>query len=266
MEELLISLTDKNARKLLKHKPVQLKASQIGKGVKVHPDMPMRHKKALMKAMRMRKGVRLQFSPEELIQGSGFFDWLYDNIAKPFVNVVKSTYKPLAEVARPLVRQFAPEIATAASSLTGLPITKEHVLGAEDLSKKVLGVGMKKPRTRGGALKTNKTRGVRDMSGIQDNYSNLLSPQHPIFQTNQQMPSQDMYGAMQQMGMPLKGYGVVYKESPKDYLSFEPLLNKPDYTAGGQMIKGTSFVPAGLRASKGGKIVPKGVGFKNAGY
>jgi hypothetical protein len=255
MEELLISLTDKNARKLLKHKPVQLKASQIGTGVKVHPDMPMRHKKALMKAMKLKKGVRLQFSPEELIQGSGFFDWLYNNIAKPFVNVAKSAYRPLAEVARPLVRQYAPEIAKAASTYTGVPISTEQVLGAEKLSKDILGVGMK--RMKGGALKTNKTRGVRDMSGIQDNYSTLISPQHPIFQTNQQMPAQDMYGAMQQM----RGSGMVLKTAPQDYFSFTPLLNKPDYTSGG------SFLPAGYKSKRGGKIIPKvGGSFKVSGY
>ena len=262
METLSVHITPKNARKLLKYKPVQLKATEIGCGVKIHPDMPLRHKKALMKAYKNKRGVRLHFMPEELVQGTGFFDWLYDNIAKPFVNVVKSTYKPLAEVARPLVRQFAPEIATAASSLTGLPITKEHVLGAEDLSKKVLGVGVKKPRTRGGAIKTNKTRAVNDLSGIQDNYSTLLSPQHPIFQTNQPyLPAQDMYGAMQQMGVPLKGYGVNFTENSKDYLSMEPLLNKPNYTAGG------SFIPSGYKASRGGKIVPKrGGSFRVSGY
>jgi len=270
MEELLISLTDKNARKLMKHKPVQLKASQIGKGVKVHPDMPMRHKKAIMKAMKMRKGVRLQFSPEELIQGSGFWDWIksaaetvYNVVAKPFVNTAKAVYKPLAEVARPLVRQYAPEIAKAASTYTGVPISTEQVLGAEKLSKDILGVGMK----RGGALKTNKTRGVRDMSGLQDNYSTLLSTQHPIFQTNQQMPSQDMYGAMQQMGT-MRGSGVVFKTPPQDYLSLEPLINKPDYTAGGRVkMSAGSFVPAGYKSQRGGKIIPKvGGSFRVSGY
>jgi len=257
MENLSIQITPKNARKLLKYKPVQLKATEIGSGVKIHPDMPLRHKKALMKAHKNKRGVRLHFMPEELVQGTGFFDWLYNNIAKPFVNVVKSTYKPLAEVARPLVRQFAPEIATAASSFTGLPITKEQVLGAEELSKKVLGVGMKK----GGALKTNKTRAVKDLSGLQDNYSTLLSTQHPIFQTNQpSLPAQDMYGAMQQMGVPLRGYGVNFTENSKDYLSFGPVLNKPNYTAGG------SFVPSGYKASRGGRMVKLGTGFKVAGY
>jgi len=270
MDQLLIALTDKNVRKLLKNLPVQLKAHQIGSGVKIHPDMPIRHKKALARAMRSKKGVRIQFTPQELIQGSGFWDWLkgaaqtvYNVVAKPFVNTAKAVYKPLAEVARPLVRQYAPEIAKVATTYTGVPISTEQVLGAEKLSKDILGVGMK--RTRGGALKTNKNRAVNDMSGILETSSTLLSPAHPIFQTNQQMPSQDVYGAMQQMAS-MRGSGVVFKESPKDYLSFEPTVNVPDYTAGGRVrMSAGSFLPSGYRA-KGGKIVPKvGGSFKVAG-
>ena len=68
-----IALTEKNVKKLLKHKPVQLHASQVGRGIKIHPDMPEKHKKAIHRAIRLSKGVRLQFSPQELVHGSGFF-------------------------------------------------------------------------------------------------------------------------------------------------------------------------------------------------
>ena len=270
MDQLLIALTDKNVRKLLKNLPVQLKAHQIGSGVKIHPDMPIRQKKALARAMRSKKGVRIQFTPQELIQGSGFWDWLkgaaqtiWEKGIKPVANVVQSAYKPLMQVARPLVRQFNEPIAKAITSYTGIPVSGEQVLGAEKLSKDILGVGLK--RTRGGALKTNKNRAVNDMSGILETSSTLLSPAHPIFQTNQQMPSQDVYGAMQQMAS-MRGSGVVFKESPKDYLSFEPTVNVPDYTVGGRVrMSAGSFLPSGYRA-KGGKIVPKvGGSFKVAG-
>lgn len=264
MDQLLIALSDKNVKKLLKHLPVQLKHEQIGRGMRVHPDMPARHQKALKKAMRLRKGVRLQFLPDELVEGSGFWDWLkgaaetvYNTVAKPFVNVVKSSYRPIMEVARPLVKQYAPEIAKVASTYTGLPISTEQVLGAEKLSKDILGVGMQRRVGRG--LKTNKTRAVSDMSGILDTSSNLLSPQHPIFQTSQQMPPQDMYGAMQQMQ---KGSGIVVPTSAKDYLALQgEILSKPNYTYGG------SFKSAGYGKSPRG-IRPYGVGgsFLPAGY
>jgi len=203
-----IHLTKQQAKQLLKHKGVQLKPTQIGCGIPIPADFPARHKKALQKAHKSQKGMRLVFTPEEVIQGGSVWDWLYNNIAKPFVNVVRSTYKPLAEVARPLVRQFAPEIATAASSLTGLPITKEHVLGAEDLSKKVLGVGAGRvPKTRTKKLPTRVVRRepptMVSRGMLTDTSATMMTPQHPVFGFQPQFKGHDLrrvIGETTQMG------------------------------------------------------------------
>lgn len=253
MEDLLLALSEKNVKKLLKNKPVQLKSTQIGRGIKIHPDMPMRHKKALMKALKHQKGMRMQFDPSELISGSGFFDWL-SKAFEPVKNMFMSVAKPIAKIGKPLIKTFAEPIAGVLSAKTGLPISGDLVSKTADLTTGLVGEGVKK---RGGALKTNKTRAVSDLSGIRSDSSTLLSTAHPIFQTNQRpVAPGDMYNALKMM----KGSGVNYSENPKDFHSVDPLIIKPNYTYGG------SFLPSGYK-SKGGKIVPKrGGSFKSSGY
>jgi len=256
-----VSFTKKNIQRMLKHKPTQLKHTQIGSGMKVHPDMPQRVMKALHRAMRQQKGVRIHILPTDIQAGSGFWDWLkgaaqtvYNTVAKPFVSSVQSVYKPLMQVARPLVRQFAPEIASVASKYTGLPISSENVLQAEDLSKKVLGVGMK--RKRGGAMKTavmpKKELIRQEPIGLQDNYSTLMAPNHPIFHTNFQLPDHSIAPALRLAATgSMVGRGVIIPQS-SDYMGFDPVRVKPDYTLGGAM--------------KRKIVMPSGKGFKPSGY
>ena len=185
-----ISLTKAQVRKLMKHQAVQLKPDQIGTGIQLHKDFPMKQRKALMKAHRSKKGMRLKFDPSELVMGTGFWDWIksaaetvYNVVAKPFVNTAKAVYKPLAEVARPLVRQYAPEIAKAASTYTGIPISTDQVLGAEKLSKDILGVGIGKGRVmraRTGAMR------------LSDTSSTMMAPQHPVFGFQPQFSGHDI--------------------------------------------------------------------------
>ena len=237
-----IALTKPQVRKLLKHQGVQLKPEQIGAGILLHKDFPMKQRKALAKAHRQRKGMRLKFSPQELVMGSGFWDWIksaaetvYNVVAKPLVNVAKSAYKPLAEVARPLVRQYAPEIAKAASTYTGIPITTEQVLGAEKLSKDILGVGVGKGRVmraRGGAMR------------LSDNSSTMMAPQHPVFGFQPQFTGHDIRR-------------VIEKTSSGGDIVLDPRQAQNVY---GPPVSGRG----GMKGAFGFK--PAGYGFRPSGY
>lgn len=264
-----VSFTKKNIQRMLKHRPTQLKHTQIGSGIQVHPDMPQRVMEALHRAMRQQKGVRIQILPTDIQAGSGFWDWLkgaartvYNTVGRPLVSAVQTFAKPVLQVARPLVRQFAPEIAAAASTFTGLPISKEQVLGAEELSKKVLGVGVK--RTKGGAMKKAVMPPIPKPTamippipkptaiGLQDNYSTLMAPNHPIFHTNFQLPDHSIAPALRLATTgSMVGRGVIIPQS-SDYMGVNPVKVKPDYTLGGSM--------------KRKIVMPRGKGFKVAGY
>ena len=231
-----ISLTKAQVRKLMKHQAVQLKPHQIGTGVLLHKDFPMKQRKALMKAHRSKKGMRLKFEPHELMMGSGFWDWLkgaaetvYNVVAKPFVNTAKAVYKPLAEVARPLVRQYAPEIAKVASTYTGVPISTEQVLGAEKLSKDILGVGVGKGRVmraRGGAMM------------LSDTSATMMAPQHPVFGFQPQFTGHDIRRVIQK---PTSGGAIVLDPRQAQNVYKPPVSGR-------------------------GGFKPAGYGFKAAGY
>lgn len=254
-----VSFTKKNIQRMLKHRPTQLKHTQIGSGMKVHPDMPQKVMKALHRAMRQQKGVRIHILPTDIQAGSGFWDWLkgaartvYNTVGRPLVSAVQTFAKPVLQVARPLVRQFAPEIAAAASSFTGLPISKEQVLGAEELSKKVLGVGVK--RTKGGAMKKAVMPPIPKPTaiGLQDNYSTLIAPNHPIFHTNFQLPDHSIAPALRLATTgSMVGRGVIIPQS-SEYMGFDPVRVKPTYTLGGSM--------------KRKIVMPSGSGFRPSGY
>ena len=235
MEELKFNPTPAQVKKMLKLKPVQLKAEQVGCGMKVHSGMPVRHKKALHQAMKKRKGVRIAFTPDELIEGSGFMDWL-----RSLGNMIKTPLKALAPVLKPVAKAIAPVVAPIIASKTGIPITGDILEKGVDVVSNLAGVGVhgRRKYTRGGEVK------------LQDNYSTLINPQHPIYQKQVQLPSHDMSAVITQKA--ISGSGVLYTMNPRDYIDQStPLLVPPTYTAGGSFrTAGGSFKPAG----KGGRV------------
>lgn len=240
MEELKFNPTPAQIKKMLKMKPVQLKAEQIGSGMKVHSGMPVRHKKALHQAMKKRKGVRIAFTPDELIEGSGFLDWL-----KSLGNMVTLPFKKLAPVLKPVAKAIAPIVAPIIASKTGIPITGDLLEKGVDVVGNLAGVGVhgKRKYTRGGAS--------GQVVKLQDNFSTLLNSQHPIYKTAEkyQQPH-DLSAVLSQKA--ISGKGVLYSMNPRDYLDQStPLSIPPTFTSGGSFrTAGGSFKPAG----KGGRV------------
>lgn len=263
-----VALTKKNVQRMLKHLPTQLKAEQLGCGIKMHPDTPARVMRAMNSAMRRRKGVRVHILPSDVQAGSGFWDWLksaattvWEKGLKPMASAVGQIAKPIYNVAKPLIRPALKAALPAIGTALGGPVGT--ALGST-LAPQVLDVvgdttkafGMK----RGGAVKRKPAVMSRPSMGLQDNYSTLMSPNHPIFHTNFQLPDHSMAPVLRLASTgSVAGRGILIPKS-SEYLAFDPVLAKPDYTRGG------SYLPAGYRA-RGGKIVPKvGGSFRSSGY
>ena len=186
-----IALTKPQINKLLKYKGVQLQPSQIGTGIKLHADFPMKHRKALAKAHKAQKGMRLKFSPEELVAGSGFWDWLkgaantiWEKGFKPVVeNVVKPIYKAAKPIIRPALKAALPTIATAVGGPAGAVLGSTLAPQAVDVlgdATGAFGVGRGRVmRSRGGAM-------------LSDNSATMMAPQHPVFGYQPQFKGHDI--------------------------------------------------------------------------
>lgn len=240
MEELKINPTKEQVRKLMRYKPVQLKASQVGSGMKVHHEMPIHHKKAIRKATRLQKGVRLAFQPHELIEGSGFLDWL-----KSLGNMIVGPAKALAPVLKPLAKEIGAPIV---SRYTGIPtdVLKQGV----DLTASLAGVGVKKQRKPKKVVFDVPSSFVPPKTKLQDDFSTLVNPQHPIYKTSIQLPPHDLSGIMTTPTM--RGKGIGFTTDVKQYTNpFTPLSIPPTFSSGGSFrVAGGSFKPAG----KGGRV------------
>lgn len=136
MHPIDVSIDAKIAKKLVKGQSVQLKPQHMAKGkvLMVHHETAKRYHNA----KKMGKGMRIILTVPE-IEASGIKDWF-----KSLLNMGKVAYKPIASIAKPLVKTFAAPIATAISAKTGLPISGEMVSGVADTVGSLAGVGMKK--------------------------------------------------------------------------------------------------------------------------
>lgn len=188
-----LDLTKKQIGALMKGRGVQLKPSQIGTGHPVHAGFPMKHRKALMKAMKNQKGVRLKFEPYEL-EGAGIMDWL-----RSLGNMFKVAAKPIVKVAQPLVKTFAAPIASAISAKTGLPISGDIVSGVADVVGSVAGNGFK-PSGYG-------ARGGRTQLSSDGN--TMMAPVHPVMKFQPQFTGHDIRRTIQGQ----KGAGIVFNPS-----------------------------------------------------
>lgn len=157
--EIVVHLKPAQARKIAKGGVVQLSASQVmGTCSKSHPASlllhPEMHRK-ISKAMRARKGVRIQLSPTELEQnGEGLRDiwkgikkgakWLKKNVIDS--DFYQENLRPIARKAVEYgIDQFAPA-----------PAQELLKKGARKIGDKTSAFGMKRPRGRprktGGAM------------------------------------------------------------------------------------------------------------------
>lgn len=163
-----IALTKPQARALIKGKGVQLKHSQLGDGKEV--PLPADIMKRLERAHKKGMGARVRLA-DEYIHGSGFFDWVKENVLAPVGNIAKTV---LGNVAAPLLTSVV---------------------------QKKLGVGMKKKggsfRVAGGSFKP----AGRGAPRLSDNDSLAMAPQHPVMMFQPQLPPHDMSAVLRGRGL-----------------------------------------------------------------
>lgn len=188
-----LDLTKKQIGALMKGRGVQLKPSQIGTGHPVHAGFPMKHRKALMKAMKNQKGVRLKFEPYEL-EGAGIMDWL-----RSLGNMIKTPLKALAPVLKPVAKAIAPVVAPIIASKTGIPITGDILEKGVDVVGNLAGVGFK-PAGYGA-----RGRGTQ----LSSDSSTMMTPVHPVMRFQPQFTGHDVRRTIQGQ----KGAGIVFNPS-----------------------------------------------------
>lgn len=199
-------LTRQQARKVLKGGAVQLRHEQLE--CKLPADTPQRIVKQIQRAKRLKKGMRLQVQPHEMIEGSGFLDWL-----KSLGNMIKTPLKILAPVLKPIAKEVGAPIV---SQYTGIPtdVLKQGV----DVTASLAGIGVRGRKPK-----------------LSDDWNTMMNPQHPVFGRQPMLPAMDMSAVVH------RGQGVMF--DAKQYQNpFKPVV--PNYTAGGRM-RGGSFKPGG---------------------
>lgn len=197
-----MELTKAQARKLAKGHTIQVKHSQLSGGAL--PDgFPVHLRKQIAKAMKTKKGMRMQLSPHEL-QGAGIMDWL-----KSLVNMVKVGAKPILSIGKPLIKAAAPIIAPAIAAKTGLPISADMVSGTADAVGNLAGVGVKTTRKKTSSRRITPVD-VEDSLPVRisSNSNTMLSSsgQHPIFKTQPQVADQSMARVFRGQGFKAPGY------------------------------------------------------------
>ena len=229
-----MQLTKQQAKKLMKGGAIQVKHSQLG--VENLPsDFPPHILKAIHRAMRQGKGMRMKFEPQHLVSGSGIFDWL-KSIASSVAQTILPFGKQVAKYGAPIVKQLAPVIAPAISKYTGLPISSEMVSSVADVTGKVAGSGVKR--------KTSTTK-----YQLADDSSTIMNPQHPVFGYQPQLPPPgDLTKALHpRQGEPPKLGAGVMTDSSQFINPFIPIpLN---YTAGGSFKLGKGMKRGGIQTA-----------------
>jgi hypothetical protein len=158
---LSVFISQNQARKLVKGKPVQLSHSALSQGhnvkMMVHPST---HKR-VQKALRNNKGTRIILSQSE-IDGSGIFDFLKNAASWVKKNIIDTDLyqKNVRPIARELVK-------TGVSLIPGPQLARDVATkGTEYLSEKTGAFGM---------------RGRGRPSGLKSDRSDFLNPNHPTF-------------------------------------------------------------------------------------
>lgn len=215
-----MKLTQKQARKVLRGGAIQLKPEQLSMDG-LPADTPMRIQKQLQRAMRLSKGMRLKLEPHEMIEGSGFLDFI-----KSLGNMVLTPFRKLAPVLKPVAKAIAPVVAPIIASKTGIPITGDILEKGVDVVGNLAGVGMR----RGGAAAPRGRVSRQSVPKLQDNMSTMMGAQHPVFMTQPILPPMDMSAAVRKNAGVQSGAGVMF-DSKQFMNPFTPVV--PNYTSGG---------------------------------
>jgi len=140
---LSVYVSQNQARKLVKGKPIQLSHSALSQGhnveMKVHP---MTYKK-IQRALRNKKGSRIQLSEQE-IMASGILDWLKNAASWVKKNVIDTPF--YQEKIRPIARDL---VKTGVSMIPGPQLARDVAQrGVDYLSEKSSAFGMPSNRRR----------------------------------------------------------------------------------------------------------------------
>lgn len=231
-----MKLTQKQARKVLKGGAIQLKPEQLSMDG-LPADTPMRIQKQLKRAIRLSKGMRLKLEPEEMIEGSGFLDFI-----KSLGNMVLTPFRKLAPVLKPVAKAIAPVVAPIIASKTGIPITGDILEKGVDVVGNLAGVGMR----RGGAAPRGRVS-KQSVPKLQDNMSTMMGAQHPVFMQQPILPPMDMSRAVRKNLGVQSGAGVMF-DSKQFMNPFTPVV--ANYTAGAGQKAGSFKLAKGMKRGR----------------
>jgi hypothetical protein len=157
MEELNVSLSDAQAKKLMKGGTIQLSPAQFAGPGKLLMDK--KKAKKLMRAVQKGKGMRVSLSPSEIetIQGAGLWDlikkgaqWIKDSgVLRPILKAGAKTLIPLA----------AGVFGGPAGAAAATAATQKYADDVVDKAGDVLGFGMKGGALKGGMVKGKGMKG-----------------------------------------------------------------------------------------------------------
>ena len=173
MSDMKLDLTKNQINALLRGRGIQLKPHQIGRGKSLPSNFPSRHMKALKKAMKNQKGMRLKFEPYEM-EGAGIFDFLKDAasmVINPLKQITGPVVKTLAPVLKPVAKALAPEI----SKRTGIP--QDIVNAGIDIGSTLAGNGIVRGRGR---------------VQLSSDSNTMMSPLHPVMKFQPQFVGHDV--------------------------------------------------------------------------